>query len=384
MTVVFTIGKNSKKAVSLYDYSLFMLGPSGFFLPDNPGATHTDSNSLELIHSSEAGFSQLYRGSKNGRFFVYKALKKEYRGNPLYEELLKKDFNIGFSLNHTGICQYFGLIDFPSIGNCIVMEWIDGQNLESLINQGVIDKPLARKIICETCDALEYIHRKQIIHRDLKPENIMITNNGRNVKIIDFGLSDADSYCTFKAPAGTKAYASPELIAGEKLDARSDIWALGVIINELSGSFTHVTSRCLRRDKEQRYTSAADVKRAILQEGARKMRNIAAIAAVLVSIAGAVWIFGGNQETVMPEPMTGITEITDTTEAVAPAEPGPAERVPAERVPAAMEPAPIPSEIASPAIKKTTPKDSSTHNSEESLDADALDDMFKNAAELIL
>ena len=175
-------------------YAHIMPGPSGFFLPNIQNSTNNDSDRLELIHSSDDGFSELYRGCKNGRFFVYKALKKEYRGNPLYEELLRKDFNIGFSLSHTGICQYFGLIDFPSIGNCIVMEWIDGRNLENLISSGEIGKGLARKIICELCDALGYIHKKQIIHRDLKPENIMITDNGHNVKIIDFGFSDADSY----------------------------------------------------------------------------------------------------------------------------------------------------------------------------------------------
>ena len=348
-----------------------MLGPSGFFLPDAPGSIHTDSQSLELIHSSESGFNELYRGSKNGRFFIYKALKKEYRGNPLYEELLKKEFNIGFSLDHTGICQYFGFIDFPSIGHCIVMEWIDGRNLESLLCEGVVDKTLARKIICEICDALDYIHRKQIIHRDLKPENIMITNNGRNVKIVDFGLSDADSYCSFKAPAGTMAYASPELIAGEKLDARSDIWSLGVIINELSSSFHFISSRCLRRDKEQRYNSAAEVKKAILQEPARKIKRSAAAIIVFMSIAGAVWMTSVNQESEADKPVT----------------PSPAATMPVPDIATSAQdtvPKPVPDPAGAAIVKKTTPKNSPTHNSEENLDADALDDMFKNAAELLL
>lgn len=349
-------------------YSQNMLGPSGFFLPDAPGSIHTDSQSLELIHSSEHGFNELYRGSKNGRFFVYKALKKEYRGNPLYEGLLKKDFNIGFSLNHTGICQYFGLIDFPSIGHCIVMEWIDGRNLESLISEGAIDNASARKIICEICDALEYIHRKQVIHRDLKPENIMITNNGHNVKIIDFGLSDADSYCSFKAPAGTMAYASPELIAGEKLDARSDIWSLGVIINELSRSFRHVSSRCLRRDKDKRYNSVTEVKRAILQERGRKIRNGIAAAIVSFSIAAAAWIVLDNKGSEVTYPMTEMSEATmaipDTTSA--------------QVVPETKSDA-----VTQPVIKQSAPKNP-PQSTEGNLDADALDDMFKDAAELIL
>ena len=182
-----------------------MLGPSGFFLPTEPGNTDNATNDIELIHISEDGFNELYRVCRKGRLFVYKALRKELRGNILYEELLDKDFNIGFSLNHSNICQYYAKITHPAIGNCIVMEWIDGCTLKELIYGGNLNARLSKKIICELCDALDYMHRKQVIHRDLKPENIMVTYNGQNVKIIDFGLSDADSYMAFKEPAGTRA-----------------------------------------------------------------------------------------------------------------------------------------------------------------------------------
>ena len=262
-----------------------MLGPSGFFLP--VGNVEHDSNELELIHRSTEGFNDLYRVCKNGRFFVYKALKPEFRKNPLYEDLLDKDFNIGFSLSHNNLCQYYAKIQHPAVGTCIVMEWIDGCTLEDLIRNGQTDKKLARKIICEICDALDYMHRKQIIHRDLKPENILITHNGQNVKIIDFGLSDADSYNTFKAPAGTRIYASPELTAGETVDLRSDIWSLGVIMNEMCSTYRHVASRCLRRDKMKRYGSAAEVKRAALGEGARKGRMIVGTVVLLGIITAA-------------------------------------------------------------------------------------------------
>ncbi len=262
-----------------------MLGPSGFFLPAGAGNTDNDSNDLELIHSSEEGFNELYRICKNGRFFVYKSLKAEFRGNNLYEDLLDKDFNIGFSLNHSGICQYYAKISHPVIGRCIVMEWIDGCTLESLISKGKIEGKLAKKIICEICDALDYMHRKQVIHRDLKPENIIITHNGLNVKIIDFGLSDTDSYGALKVPAGTRIYASPELIAGDHVDNRSDIWSLGVIINEISGRYRLVASRCLHRDKKKRYGSAEEVRKGILKEPARKAR-LAVMWAVIIT-AGA-------------------------------------------------------------------------------------------------
>ena len=256
-----------------------MLGPSGFFMANAPEASPMTSTDLELVHTSENGFNVLYRGCKNGRFFIYKALKPEHRGNPIYEDLMKKDFGIGFSLSHSNICQYYAMIDHHEIGRCIVMEWIDGCTLEEMLSRKTIDKGLARKIICEVCDALDYIHSKQIIHRDLKPENILITHNGKNVKLIDFGLSDTDSYNIFKTPAGTRIYASPEQQSGEGVDNRSDIWALGMIINEISGAYRHVSGKCLRRDKEQRYSTAADVRRAIEGTGLRK----AALSGLLIA-----------------------------------------------------------------------------------------------------
>ena len=346
-----------------------MLGPSGFFMPDTSGSIDSNSPELELIHTSADGFNELYRGCKNGRFFVYKALKKEFRGNPLYEELLRKDFNIGFSLSHSGICQYFGMIDFPTIGNCIIMEWIDGCTLENLIRSGQIDKPLARKIICDICDALEYIHRKQIIHRDLKPENIMVTNNGRNVKIIDFGLSDADSYNILKAPAGTKFYASPELIAGEQIDSRSDLWSLGLIIKELSRSYGHIVSRCLQRDKDKRFASADEIRKAVENTSARRIRNLVLIFSLITVAVCAVWAVtkGRNTDQEIPAPVAAVPE--DSTTAAKRAEPA-KDTVTIVNAPET-------------GVKEKTPK-ASPHNPGANLDASDLDDLFNDAAELIL
>lgn len=327
-------------------------------MPGTSADTVSDSDALEIIHVSEYGFNILYRGCKNGRFFVYKGLKEEYRGNLMYEELLKKDFNIGFSLSHNGICQYYGMIDHPTAGNCIIMEWVDGRTLESLINEARTDGTLARKIICEICDALGYMHSKQIVHRDLKPENIMITHNGNNVKIIDFGLSDADSYNAFKSPAGTRAYASPELIQGEMIDHRSDIWSLGVIIRELSTKYRHISQRCVRRDRTKRYASCAEVKKAILQEGYRKLLIWISVIGVsaLLAIAGVLYTAS------RPEPSVPTVD-EDTT-------------VPMDTLDS--EETSVPSAIKEGAEEIDKPK------STEDLDATSLEDLFNEAAQQIL
>ena len=332
-----------------------MLGPSGFFISSVLEHTEIDSSAIELIHRSEDGFSELYRVCKNGRFFVYKALKKEYRGNLLYEELINKDFNIGFALNHNGICQYYAKIKHPDIGNCIVMEWIDGCTLEELITKGHINRSLARKIISELCDALGYMHHKQVIHRDLKPENILITHNGLNVKIIDFGLSDTDSYGSLKAPAGTRTYASPELVAGGQIDNRSDIWSLGVIISELHPFYKSIARKCLQRDRDNRPASASDVKRAIEKEGTRRLWKgllwVCIVAGMLQVIFSTVI---GNQ----------VEEVIDAEPAPILAAPDPSQAVIKPEVPQKAE-APIPLQKAE-------------------IDAPSIEDLFKEAAGQIL
>lgn len=326
---------------------------------------------------------------------MYKALKPELYGNLLYEDLLTKDFNIGFSLSHPGLCQYYGKISHPQIGSCIIMEWIDGCTLEELMAEGRIDRTLARKIICEICDALGYMHRKQIIHRDLKPENILITHNGQNVKVIDFGLSDADSFAVFKAPAGTRAYASPELIAGEAIDVRSDIWSLGVIIDELHPYYKKVAQKCLIRNREARHASAEMVKKDVLREGSRRFWSRAAWAAFAVCIITGAIIWRGSdlaQPDSSPAATVSETPQTDSSTAI--------EQTVKEELATEHKDSPV-HKVSAPAktnnksnrqtpstaqtpVTPAAPKQSASTPSEESIDAESLEDLFNQAARQIL
>ena len=185
---------------------------------------------IQKVYESRGGYTLVSKMAVGGRLVALKSLKPEYVGNPFYEGLLRKEYEIGSGLNHPNICPVLGFVNIPGLGNCIEMRWVDGERLGALIGRKGLP---VRKIILEICDALEYLHRNQIIHRDLKPSNILITNNGQNVKLIDFGLSDADWYTLFKNPAGTRDYVSPEQLAGEDVDCRTDIYSLGRIMQEL-------------------------------------------------------------------------------------------------------------------------------------------------------
>lgn len=214
---------------------------SGFFsmpetsFPDSPGA-------LELINRSPGGWCEIWRGTRHGRFRVFKCLKEEHRGHPLYEEMLHKEFRIGFSLRHNNIVEYYDFISLPSLGHCIEMEWVDGSPLTPGRD--------SRRLALQICDALEYIHSKQVIHKDIKPANILVTHNGRNVKLIDFGLADADD-TLLRTRAGTEGYAAPELLRqGGKVDARTDIYAFGKLLENLG--LRRIGHRCMAANPARR------------------------------------------------------------------------------------------------------------------------------------
>lgn len=250
-------------------------------------AQHPKQGMFELVSSSPESYCDIWRADKDGRFRIYKALKSEYAGDQVYERLLRKEFEIGYSLDHPNICEYYAFVNLPPLGNCIEMEWIDGCSLDSLLPRGAIGKTLAVKIINETCDALSYMHSKQVVHRDLKPSNIMLTYNGNNVKLIDFGLSDTDAHSVLKGSAGTQVYASPELISGKTVDFRSDIFSLGCVIDRLSPTYARVARKCCQRAPAKRFQSALDVKKAIER---KPLVPFAVAAVALVLLGSALWL----------------------------------------------------------------------------------------------
>ena len=215
------------------------------------------------------GFNRLYKAKRYGKWFVLKGLKPEFQRKAVYNELLTKEFELGVQMDHPNIAHTFSFETDPVAGPCIVMEYVDGCTLKEFLAQ----KPSAavrRKITKEVLSAMSYFHGKQIIHRDLKPDNILITHNGHNVKIIDFGLADTDYHGVFKQPAGSDKYAAPEQKSGgAALDCRADIYAFGVVLRRIfTCSYRGVARKCTQPDREKRFGNAEE----ILQRMERRQR----------------------------------------------------------------------------------------------------------------
>lgn len=254
---------------------------------------------IQEIYTSHSGWNRLFRCHRHGKLHVLKTLQPMYKGTAFYEQALKKEFNIGYQLEHPHICRTLGWENVPSIGCCILLEYVDGVTLKEFMQQGKLTRPMAVKIINELCSALQYIHSKQIVHRDLKPDNILITHNGNNVKLIDFGLSDCDDYDVLKLPAGTRYYLAPEMLQPDvSLDLRADIYSLGVIIGEMATALkdkqlASVSRKCTRRKRGKRYVSVVEVANAVTVPRRKRlyMGMVAAVLAVAVSV-GAYAVAG--------------------------------------------------------------------------------------------
>ncbi len=260
---------------------------SAFFGPCGACDAVADATPV-LVHRSESGWCEVWRVVREGRFVAVKALRPEFRGQALYEARLRKEFEIASSLSHPGVCEMIAFGESPEYGPYLEMEWIEGQSLAEILKAGVPDAATGRRIVSQLCGALSYIHAHQIVHRDIKPSNLLVTRNDGTLKIIDFGMADADDWSSLKEPGGTQSFAAPELLAGAAVDCRADIYSLGRVISQLLPKARRVVARCTAQDPARRYPDAASVWADLERSRKRPARILVLLLSLIVLAAVAV------------------------------------------------------------------------------------------------
>ncbi len=183
------------------------------------------------------GMAVVYKAVQDplGRVVAIKALKSSIASEPQFAERFEREARFMAAFQQENIINVHDFIKFGGT-MFIVMEHVEGVDLYDLLDASeALPVEVATIIALQVARALNHAHFRGVIHRDIKPANIMISTRGE-VKLMDFGIAHADSLSDLTETGtglGTPSYMSPEQILGEKLDARSDIWSLGVVTYQM-------------------------------------------------------------------------------------------------------------------------------------------------------
>jgi len=255
-----------------------------------------DHYRLENVVAS-SGMAVIFRATElaTGRLVAVKIPHAEVQSDPVLLERFQRELEIGMQLDHPGVIK---VLDSGKSGQTyMAMQWLEGHLLRQILaGQGRLPANRAVRIALQICDCLEHIHGRRIVHRDLKPENIMVDSQDR-ITIIDFGIAEKTrsrrlTFGQLSDVTGTPEYISPEQVQGNWGDARSDIYALGIMLYEMltgrlpfagpnafavmndrllnhpvppreidpsiSPEIEEIVCRALERDPSKRYASARD------------------------------------------------------------------------------------------------------------------------------
>lgn len=231
----------------------------------------------------ESAGALLYSTIREGKRLLIKTTKDKSEYQTM---LLRREWELSIECDHPHIIHTLLLEDLPDLGPSIIMEYIEGCTLSEWLSTNPPQNE-RRRVFEELLTAVNYLHQRGIIHNDLKPDNILISRADNTLKLIDFGLADSDAHIALRRLGCTPKYASPELQARGEVDARSDIYSIGVIMGELfGGRHKRIAERCTKQHPQERYTNIAALQHAWQgrNRGVRIAAALLLIAMVLPSV----------------------------------------------------------------------------------------------------
>ncbi len=200
------------------------MNESGFHTGREP------SEGVRIPIGSQSGRYRFFKVRRYGKLHFLKCPAEEYRYDLLTVEALRKEFEIGYTLDHPGIVRYLAYEE-----GGVYEEFVDGLTLREMMSRldvRLLDEDFLRTLAGELLEALSYIHKHGITHLDIKPENVMVSNIGNHVKLVDFGCAASAVFDTTKG--GTPSYMAPEQASGGKTNVYTDLYQVGKLMEELA------------------------------------------------------------------------------------------------------------------------------------------------------
>ena len=168
---------------------------------------------LTLLPEWEEELYDVYTVRKHGKWIMLKALKKEFRDNPIYKSIIEKEFDTRYNLAHANIVMVNDFEEIPGIGMAIVTDDVYGYSLRRLIDEKRLTPKIIQRLVSQLPDALEYIQENHVMHLPITPDNIIFTEYNENLKLINVGYDHRDRL--------------------ESQDAKQDIIDYGHLLNEV-------------------------------------------------------------------------------------------------------------------------------------------------------
>jgi tRNA A-37 threonylcarbamoyl transferase component Bud32/tetratricopeptide (TPR) repeat protein len=242
------------------------------------GRTIAQYDILARVGGGGMGVVYKARDGKLGRIVALKFLPQQWSHDEGAKQRFLREAQAASATNHPNICT---IHDFETADDgqlFIVMAYYEGQTLKQRLETGPLPVEEALDIATQVADGLAKAHAQGIVHRDIKPGNLMLTEDG--VRILDFGLAtfaDALKLTIENSTLGTAAYMSPEQVRGQGADARSDVWAVGVVLYEMltghvpfQGSHAEAIGYAIRNEapmplRSERPEASEDVERLVFR-----------------------------------------------------------------------------------------------------------------------
>lgn len=223
---------------------------------------------------SEGPFVWASATNEKGERVCLKSLNGAFKEKVQYRSFLKKEYNVGRQLNHPHVVKYLNFVDDEALGPTIEEEFVEGRSLADYEKERH-QAGDALGVVRQLAETLAYLHGKHVVCGTLNPTAIWLTTKGDEVKLTAVRSLQADNLAV---PEGDAKYMSPELCDGTmSVDARSDIYSLGVLMRELrlGANYQEVIAQCCRYNRSERYYDVDELMQA-LDGGGRRPRHTAA------------------------------------------------------------------------------------------------------------